>query len=433
MGPRFIIKNKKSIHPILDKIFGKENHLADFIWPRRSVASPFRGVIGPKETHDTILYYSNSSEYVYNPQFEETRSDEHGKYVLTSLFIPISEYRQTFVWRDLKPPGGRTWRYSLDRLNELDKAGKIQWTTSGSYPRLKRYLDEDATTYEIGSTWNDISDTVKRTESLKFINSRPLALMERIIKMGSNVSDLFIDPFCGAGSSIIAAQNHGRRWFACDRSPESYKFTLRRLEESCGLLPRKDFQVGDQSFLEANFPVIQKINRSVLDKFVLGEMVKDEETLYCEFKEIKGSKAVESIKNISDEYVVAFLNREGGRIYWGIRDSDRVVVGVQLNDKERNEVSRVVTEKLTNIRPAIAVSNIRIQLHPVYQNDQPISDLCVVEIEGCHTECCVGMCPIVKRLFLTRYAHSISSPLGYAMSIHFVFTSLLSAHILKKT
>src|SRR5690348_12018556 len=52
---------------------------------------------------------------------------------------------------------------------------------------------------------------------------------------------------------------------------------------------------------------------------------------------------------------------------------------------------------------------------------------------GCQPECCVGMCPIGKWWFLTRYAHRISSPLGYALSILFVFTSLLPAHILKKT
>jgi hypothetical protein len=62
-----------------------------------------------------------------------------------------------------------------------------------------------------------------------------------------------------------------------------------------------------------------------------------------------------------------------------------------------------------------------------YDEDHRIS-----EASRCHTECCVGMCPIVKRLFLPRYAHRISSPLGYAMSILFVFTSLLSARILYK-
>ena len=43
---------------------------------------------------------------------------------------------------------------------------------------------------------------------------------------------------------------------------------------------------------------------------------------------------------------------------------------------------------------------------------EPVANVEDREIPGCHTECCVGMCPIVKRLFLTLYAYRISSPLG---------------------
>src|SRR6266699_4217335 len=68
-----------------------------------------------------------------------------------------------------------------------------------------------------------------------------------------------------------------------------------------------------------------------------------------------------------------------------------------------------------------------------FTNDTFDDLLEALEYYRCHTECCVGMCPIGKRLLLTLYAHRISSPLGYAMSMLFVFTSLLSAHILKKT
>ncbi len=56
-----------------------------------------------------------------------------------------------------------------------------------------------------------------------------------------------------------------------------------------------------------------------------------EETRFFEFKEIKGANPVNSIKNTCDEYVVSFLNSNGGSVFWGIRDNDRIVVGVIVN------------------------------------------------------------------------------------------------------
>jgi len=115
-------------------------------------------------------------------------------------------------------------------------------------------------------------------------------------------------------------------------------------------------------------------------KFILGEAVQIEETRYHEFKEVKGGNAVDSIKGLADQYAVAFLNSEGGRIYWGIRDEDRVAVGVKLTYSDRDEIRRVVTEKLMQIQPSIAPTAYRIEMHPVYKLEDEILDLVVVEL-----------------------------------------------------
>lgn len=118
-------------------------------------------------------------------------------------------------------------------------------------------------------------------------------------------------------------------------------------------------------------------------RFVLNEPFSEEETRHCEFKEIKGSNPVDTIKNSADEYVVAFLNSEGGRIYWGIRDSDRIVVGVKLTSSQRDEIRRVVGEKLAQIQPSISPTAFRINFHKTFSHtnvDQPLSDVFVVEI-----------------------------------------------------
>ncbi len=118
-----------------------------------------------------------------------------------------------------------------------------------------------------------------------------------------------------------------------------------------------------------------------ITEFVINQPVAIEETRYYEFKEITGGDPVNIIKNACDEYVVAFLNSGGGRIYWGIRDSDRVVVGVRLNHRERDRLRRTVTDQLGNIKPPISPSAYQVNLHQVLDdNRQPIEDCFVVEI-----------------------------------------------------
>lgn len=89
---------------------------------------------------------------------------------------------------------------------------------------------------------------------------------------------------------------------------------------------------------------------------------------------------MERIKEVIDEYAIAFLNSEGGQIIWGIRDADKVVTGVKLNSVQRDKIRREVTQKLGNIQPAIAPTEFRIELYQVYQDDAPIPDLYTVHV-----------------------------------------------------
>ena len=114
--------------------------------------------------------------------------------------------------------------------------------------------------------------------------------------------------------------------------------------------------------------------------FIQNQPVPFEETLFYEFKEVKGRNPADSITKISDEYAVAFLNSEGGRIFWGIRDSDRITVGVTLDDQQRDEVRRKVSEKLGAIQPSI-VGHWQLELHPVYDlQGETIEDLWIIEL-----------------------------------------------------
>ncbi|MDE0315968.1 MAG: putative DNA binding domain-containing protein [Candidatus Poribacteria bacterium] len=116
-------------------------------------------------------------------------------------------------------------------------------------------------------------------------------------------------------------------------------------------------------------------------RFIHEQVVPFDETRFYEFKEIKGNNPSNPISKDADVYTVAFLNREGGRIFWGIRDGDRITVGVKLNDGQRDRVRRIVSEKLGAIQPPLSVEDWQLEFHQVYDlQSEIIENLWVIEL-----------------------------------------------------
>ena len=118
-------------------------------------------------------------------------------------------------------------------------------------------------------------------------------------------------------------------------------------------------------------------------RLIFNRPVRADETRYCEFKEVKGPKPIAAITNVVDEYAVAFLNTEGGRMCWGIRSDDKIVVGVRMGSGERDELRRKVADKLMKIQPAIAPTEYRVDFSPIFSSldtFEPLADLSVIEV-----------------------------------------------------
>lgn len=125
---------------------------------------------------------------------------------------------------------------------------------------------------------------------------------------------------------------------------------------------------------------VAPVLRPMRAPFVRGSPIALEEERLVEFKEVKGQNPAGSIKNTADEYAVAMLNSEGGRVLWGVRDSDRVVVGVPLTYSERDEVRRAVVTKLAGIKPQLDPRLFSINFHAVTAGRAVVHDLYVVEM-----------------------------------------------------
>lgn len=106
----------------------------------------------------------------------------------------------------------------------------------------------------IDDVWDDpelYSPWIKSFSGEKrgYATQKPLALLERIIRVSSNVGDLVLDPFCGSGSTLIAAERLGRRWIGIDKSSVAIELTRRRLAEleTLSLFTSESAAPGDES------------------------------------------------------------------------------------------------------------------------------------------------------------------------------------------
>lgn len=137
------------------------------------------------------------------------------------------------------PPNG--WRYSLETMTRLDEEGRVYYPSdkSGEHdvtkrPRLKRYLNEmDGGV--MGTVWTDISPINSRAqERLGYPTQKPVALLERILSASSNPGDVVLDPFCGCGTTVHAAQKLGRQWIGIDVTHIAVSLIETRLFDAFG-------------------------------------------------------------------------------------------------------------------------------------------------------------------------------------------------------
>jgi site-specific DNA-methyltransferase (adenine-specific) len=134
------------------------------------------------------------------------------------------------------PSPAKGWRFTKERLEELDRQGKIHYPKDPKgVPRLKTYLDE-MPGVPLQSVWTDIRPLHNLApERLGYPTQKPLELLDRIIKASSNENDVVLDAFCGCGTALVSAQLLSRQWIGVDVSPTACRVMAKRLRDVCKL------------------------------------------------------------------------------------------------------------------------------------------------------------------------------------------------------
>ena len=196
---------------VMDAIFGGKNFLNDVVWQYDGPQSPSPKKFATK--HDNILRYAKNIKEMFLSgenmfAMREIREPELGK-----------NYKKDArgYFYDL-PPGD----YTEESLRKMEAEGRVRVTKNGK-TRVKYYLAEHQGKYyrrkKIPSVWNDIPSLGQSAakEKTGYPTQKPDALLERI------------DPFCGCGTAMVAAQKLKRQWIGIDISEASAQILRDRL------------------------------------------------------------------------------------------------------------------------------------------------------------------------------------------------------------
>ena len=238
---------------LLDAIFGAKNFRNELVWKRTNAHSDTtQGATHFGRIHDLILRYSKgptvswNTQYVdYDPEYVENfyrmvEPETGRRFPAVDLTARKRGGDTSYEWNGVRPYQGRYWAYSKANMEEFEREGRLYYTRTGM-PRLKYYLDE-MPGVPVQDIWSDISH-VLGDQRLGYATQKPQALLERIIQASSNEGDVVLDPFCGCGTAVAAAEKLNRQWIGIDVTHLAVALMKSRLKTAFGLDPVKDYDV----------------------------------------------------------------------------------------------------------------------------------------------------------------------------------------------
>lgn len=174
---------------LMDVLFGINNFQNEIIWSYRTGGASKKR-FGRK--HDVILFYTKGNKYIFNLQKEKAYTkSESRKPGVVNYGAGEAEFFED--------------GYGVYNLVNMRDVWEISYINSQSEER-KGYPTQ-----------------------------KPVALYERIVKTSSNEGNVVLDPFCGCATTLVAAENLGRKWIGIDIHPETRRIVANRIAEACNL------------------------------------------------------------------------------------------------------------------------------------------------------------------------------------------------------
>ena len=193
-GSLFVHCDKSGEHiirAILDSVFGKKNFRSEIIWSYKRWSNSKKGLL---PCHQNIYFYSKSKSFKFN-----------------TIYTSYSE--TTNVDQILQQ---RTRDKHNKSIYALDDKGETK-------------LGKKKKGVPLSDVWDIPYLNPKAKERVGYPTQKPLLLLERIIELTTDKEDLVVDPFCGSGTTCVAAMLMGRKFVGIDNSTEAIKLSKERI------------------------------------------------------------------------------------------------------------------------------------------------------------------------------------------------------------
>lgn len=178
---------------ILDDIFGRENFQSEIIWHYKRWSNSKKGLL---QQHQTILFYSKTSEFKWN----EKRKN----------YSPTTNLDQILQQRARDDRGKAVYK--------RDAAGDV-------------VFGSEKKGVPLGDVWEIPFLNPKAKERTGYPTQKPLELLDQIVELVTDSGDLVIDPFAGSGTTLVSASTLGRRYLGFDVSADAVALAKSRIDD----------------------------------------------------------------------------------------------------------------------------------------------------------------------------------------------------------
>lgn len=216
---------------LMDQVFGINNFRNDI---SRIKCNPknFKR-IGYGNIKDMILFYTKGHRPIWNePIIEYTEEDikrlyskvdsDGRNYTTVPLHAP-GETSSKVLFKGIPAPIGRHWRTDVKTMEQWDKDGLIEWSSTGN-PRKKIYSDERK-----GKRAQDIWMGYKDPTYPVYPTEKNEDLLNLIVNTSSNKDSIVLDCFCGSGTTLKSSAINGRKWIGIDESDLAIEQVFKKL------------------------------------------------------------------------------------------------------------------------------------------------------------------------------------------------------------
>lgn len=194
-GSIFVHCDKSASHYLrlaLDEVFGPENFQSEIIWTYKRWSNSKKGLLNG---HQSIYFYSLNENFKFNTVYTD--------YSATTNLDQILQKRS-------RNENGKA-EYMKDDNNQV-------------------VIDNNKKGVPLSDVWEIPYLNPKAKERVGYPTQKPILLLERLIQLATDENDIVLDPFCGSGTTLVAAQLLNRKYIGIDKNIEAVELSKARLK-----------------------------------------------------------------------------------------------------------------------------------------------------------------------------------------------------------